>query len=129
MATANRPPVGASRLVPPAELYLPASAQDHVECASVDELLDRAASRRICVVIGAAGWGKTTAVATWSRGRPTAWLRYEDQDGDAERLLAGLLRALQAHVPVPAPGLGTGPMTSPRRDHQQRPSACGCTVR
>ncbi|MGH3605300.1 MAG: BTAD domain-containing putative transcriptional regulator [Pseudonocardiaceae bacterium] len=106
MATANRPPVGAPRLVPPAELYLPAPAQDHVERVSVDELLDRAASRRICVVIGAAGWGKTTAVATWSRGRPTAWLRYEDHDGDPERLLAALLRALQAHVPVPAPGLG-----------------------
>jgi ATP/maltotriose-dependent transcriptional regulator MalT/DNA-binding SARP family transcriptional activator len=59
------------------------------------------------VVIGAAGWGKTTAVATWSRGRPTAWLRYEDHDGDAERMLAGLLRTLQAHVSVPAPGLDT----------------------
>jgi ATP/maltotriose-dependent transcriptional regulator MalT/DNA-binding SARP family transcriptional activator len=114
VATANRPPVGASRLVPPAELYLPAPAQDHVDRASVDELLDRAASRRICVVIGAAGWGKTTAVATWSRGRPTAWLRYEDHDGDAERLLAGLLRALQAHVPVPAPGLGTVPDDIPQ---------------
>ena len=66
------------------------------------------------MVIGAAGWGKTTAVATWSRGRPTAWLRYEDHDGDAERLLAGLLRALQAHVPVPAPGLGTVPDDIPQ---------------
>ena len=114
MATAKRPPVGAPRLVPPAELYLPAPAQDHVERVSVDELLDRAASRRICVVIGAAGWGKTTAVATWSRGRPTAWLRYEDHDGDPERLLAALLRALQAHVPVPAPGLGAVPDDTPQ---------------
>ena len=114
VATAKRPPVGAPRLVPPAELYLPAPAPDHVERAAVDELLDRAASRRICVVIGAAGWGKTTAVATWSGGRPTAWLRYEDHDGDTERLLAGLLRALQAHVSVPAPSLGTVPDDIPQ---------------
>jgi DNA-binding SARP family transcriptional activator/tetratricopeptide (TPR) repeat protein len=56
------------------------------------------------VVIGAAGWGKTTAVATWSRDRPTAWLRYEDYDGDAQRLLSGLCRALGAHLPVPEEG-------------------------
>jgi ATP/maltotriose-dependent transcriptional regulator MalT/DNA-binding SARP family transcriptional activator len=105
--TANHPPVVSSRFVRPAELHPPAPTQDHVERAAVDELLDRAATRRICVVIGAAGWGKTTAVATWSRGRLTAWLRYEDHDGDAERLLAGLLQAVQAHVSVPAPGLGT----------------------
>ncbi|HEV7830481.1 MAG TPA: BTAD domain-containing putative transcriptional regulator [Pseudonocardiaceae bacterium] len=91
----------------PAEVHRPAPPQDHVERASIDELLDRAAKQRICVVIGAAGWGKTTAVATWSRGRPTAWLRYEHHDGDAERLLAGLLRTLQAHVSVPAPRLDT----------------------
>jgi ATP/maltotriose-dependent transcriptional regulator MalT/DNA-binding SARP family transcriptional activator len=65
--------------------------------------LDRAAKLRICVVIGAAGWGKTTAVAAWSRDRPTAWLPYEDHEGDADLLLAGLFRALQAHVSVPAP--------------------------
>jgi DNA-binding SARP family transcriptional activator len=105
--TAIRPPVGSSQLVPPAELDPPAPAQDHIERSSVDELLDGAARRRICVMIGAAGWGKTTAVATWSRGHPTAWLRYEDHDGDAERLLAGLLRSLQAHASVPAPGIDT----------------------
>jgi ATP/maltotriose-dependent transcriptional regulator MalT/DNA-binding SARP family transcriptional activator len=55
------------------------------------------------VVIGAAGWGKTTAVAMWSRARPTAWLGYEDHEGDAERLLASLVEVLRAHVSVPAP--------------------------
>ncbi|HZE01388.1 MAG TPA: AAA family ATPase, partial [Pseudonocardiaceae bacterium] len=99
----------------PAKLYLPAPAQHHVERTSVDELLDRAASRRICVVIGAAGWGKTTAVAAWSRGRPTAWLPYEDHDGDAVRLLAALLRALQPHISVPALGLDTVADDIPQR--------------
>ncbi len=78
-----------------------------VERPSVDGLLDRAAKRRICVVIGAAGWGKTTAVATWARGRSTAWLRYEDHEGDGERLLTSLAKALRAHVSVPvAPSQG-----------------------
>jgi ATP/maltotriose-dependent transcriptional regulator MalT len=83
-------------------------ADERVERPSVDELLDRAAKRRICVVIGAAGWGKTTAVAAWSRNRPTAWLRYEHPEDDAERLLAGLLRALRAHVPAPTQDMAAG---------------------
>ncbi|HEV7452474.1 MAG TPA: tetratricopeptide repeat protein, partial [Pseudonocardiaceae bacterium] len=85
----------------------PAPADGLVKHPRVDELLDRAAKRRICVVIGAAGWGKTTAVATWSRSRPTAWLCYEDHEAAADRLLASLLGTLQAHVSAPAPSLGT----------------------
>lgn len=80
-----------------------APADELVGRPSVDELLDRAAKRRICVVLGAAGWGKTTAVAAWSRSRPTAWLRHEDPAAAADRLLG----AVQAHVPVPAPDLST----------------------
>ncbi len=79
-----------------------APADELIERPSVGELLDRAAKRRICVVIGAAGWGKTTAVAAWSRSRPTAWLRYEAHEGDANRLLASLSGALRAHVSVTA---------------------------
>lgn len=82
-------------------------AGELVKRPSVDELLDRAATRRICVVIGAAGWGKTTAVAAWSHSRPTAWLCCEDHEAAADRLLASLLGTLQAHVSVPAPSLGT----------------------
>jgi ATP/maltotriose-dependent transcriptional regulator MalT/DNA-binding SARP family transcriptional activator len=76
----------------------PGPAHKRVERRSVEELLDHAVERRICVVIGAAGWGKTTAVATWSRHHRTAWLRYEDYGGDARRLLASLFEALRAHV-------------------------------
>lgn len=86
-------PSGPTPSAPPDEL---------IERPSVGELLDRAAKRRICVVIGAAGWGKTTAVAAWSRSRPTAWLRYEAHEGDANRLLASLSGALRAHVSVTA---------------------------
>lgn len=85
----------------------PGAGEQHVDRPSVGELLERAVARKVCVVIGAAGWGKTTAVAVWSRNHPTAWLRYEDYEGDAPRLLACLLRAFRAHLPVPAPRDGT----------------------
>ncbi|MGH3798940.1 MAG: hypothetical protein ACRDTD_02190, partial [Pseudonocardiaceae bacterium] len=96
---------GATR-VAGSELVLPVPVDELVNRPSVGELLDRAVRRRICVVIGAAGWGKTTAVAAWSRSRLTAWLRYEDHEGDADRLLASLFGALRAHASVPAPTLG-----------------------
>lgn len=86
-----------------AQPELPGPAHKRVRRPLVEELLDRAAERPICVVVGAAGWGKTTTVATWARKRPTAWLRYEDYEGDAEHLLASLVTAFQAQVPVSAP--------------------------
>ncbi|MGH3921701.1 MAG: hypothetical protein ACRDTT_02300, partial [Pseudonocardiaceae bacterium] len=63
-------------------------------------------------MLGAAGWGKTTAVAAWSRSRPTAWLRYEDHEAAADRLLASLFGAVQAHVPVPASNQGTAALNT-----------------
>jgi ATP/maltotriose-dependent transcriptional regulator MalT/DNA-binding SARP family transcriptional activator len=79
----------------------PGPAEEQIERLAVHELLDHAAKRRICVVLGAAGWGKTTAVAASLRNRPTAWLRYEDYEGNADRLLVGLFGAVRAHVSVP----------------------------
>lgn len=83
----------------PAAPEPPGPDDERIERPSVDELLNRAVKRRVCVVIGAAGWGKSTAVATWSRGRPTAWLRHEDHDGQADRLLASLVGALRTYAP------------------------------
>ncbi len=91
----------ATRLTWPAGPTPSAPADELIERPSVGELLDRAAKRRICVVIGTAGWGKTTAVAAWSRSRPTAWLRYEDHEADANRLLASFFGALRAQVSAP----------------------------
>jgi DNA-binding SARP family transcriptional activator/tetratricopeptide (TPR) repeat protein len=86
-----------------AEPDLSAPAEERIDRPSIDELLDRAVKRRICVVVGAAGWGKTTAVATWSRGCSVAWVRYEDHEGDADRLVAGLVEAFRTRISVPAP--------------------------
>src|ERR671916_48338 len=79
----------------------PGSDEERINRPSVDDLLDRATKRRITVVIGAAGWGKTTAVATWSCGRSTAWLRCEDHKEDGDRLLASVFAALLAQAPAP----------------------------
>jgi DNA-binding SARP family transcriptional activator/tetratricopeptide (TPR) repeat protein len=87
----------------PARPEPPGPGHKRVERPTVEELLHRATERQVCVVIGAAGWGKTTAVASWSHHRPTAWLRYENYEGDAIHLLASLVRAFQAHVPGSAP--------------------------
>jgi ATP/maltotriose-dependent transcriptional regulator MalT len=110
-----------------AEPDLSAPAEERIDRPSIDELLDRAVKRRICVVVGAAGWGKTTAVATWSRGCSVAWVRYEDHEGDADRLVAGLVEAFRTRISVPAPteviaaaDQGGGP--------QWQPSVSGCAV-
>jgi DNA-binding SARP family transcriptional activator/tetratricopeptide (TPR) repeat protein len=107
----NDPHTGTSGVTPPAEWYLARPTREQLDRPSVSELLNGAAKRRICVVIGAAGWGKTTAVAAWACSRPSAWLRYEDYEGDARRLLDNLLAALRLHVLLPAPRLD--PMAAP----------------
>lgn len=100
----------------PADLYAPPGwhavdgprvGGEHVDRPSIDTLLDGTGSSRIRVVIGAAGWGKTTAVRSWSRDRPTAWLRYEDHDRSAQRLLGNLSAVLQAHLVAPIEDLAT----------------------
>lgn len=119
MVVANRRPVrvGCTRQAEVTRVAWPvgpppsAPADELIERPSVGELLDRAAKRRICVVIGAAGWGKTTAVAAWSRSRPTTWLRFEDHEADASRLLLSLFEALRPHVMVPAASATVGSNT------------------
>ncbi|MQA86736.1 MAG: tetratricopeptide repeat protein [Streptosporangiales bacterium] len=65
-----------------------------MERPALGRLLDAAAGRRICVVVGAAGWGKTTALATWSAGRGGAWLTIDAAMSRARELVHHLLRAL-----------------------------------
>jgi ATP/maltotriose-dependent transcriptional regulator MalT/DNA-binding SARP family transcriptional activator len=53
------------------------------------------------VVVGAAGWGKTTAVASWGRDRRCLWLS-SDGRRDAAWILDALERAAGPDVLVPA---------------------------
>lgn len=77
----------------------PSDGLPQIDRPALAEVLDAAAGQRICVVIGAAGWGKTTAVASWARDRRTAWVRHEDHDGDPNRFVRSVIEALRPHVP------------------------------
>ncbi len=54
----------------------------------------------MCLVIGAAGWGKTGAVSAWAEGTRMAWVRC---GGTRHGLLAEIYLALRPHLPVPPP--------------------------
>lgn len=99
------PPRGPAELLTTPSAAFPEHHRDgeYLERPSIDQLLDRATKRRICVLIGAAGCGKTTAVASWSQSHRTAWLRYEDHDGAGPRLLSQLVTVVRAHTSGPAP--------------------------
>src|SRR4051812_35695454 len=66
------------------------------------------ASRRICLVLATAGWGKTTAVESWGDAHRCVWLRYEGRH-DAAWILNGLARAVEPDVLVPATDVPTDP--------------------
>jgi DNA-binding SARP family transcriptional activator/tetratricopeptide (TPR) repeat protein len=77
----------------------------------VEELLDLGTRRRVCVVIGAAGWGKTTTVSSWASGSRVAWVRRDGDERSSKPVLDDINEALRPHVPVPV------------LPHRPRPSA------
>ncbi len=73
---------------------------------AVHELLDLGRRRRVTVVIGAAGWGKTTAVASWASRTTTAWLRPgSDGPQSAHRFLQCVVEILEPHTVGGPPSL------------------------
>lgn len=70
----------------------------------LEDALATATRNRVCLVIAAAGWGKTTAVRSWAASAgDTAWWFPEGSGDDAGRLLATLVDAARPHLPGPAP--------------------------
>jgi len=69
----------------------------------LEELLDIGARRRVCVVIGVAGWGKTSMVASWASGTTAAWVRCDGNDQSMSRLLHDIDQAMEPHLRVPGP--------------------------
>ncbi|GAB2674538.1 hypothetical protein GCM10027271_39330 [Saccharopolyspora gloriosae] len=83
----------------------------------LDDALDTAARNRVCLVIAAAGWGKTTAVKEWAAtGVTTAWWSPESSGDDAGRLLTHLVDAALPHLPGPAPATERGAICDWLRD-------------
>ena len=63
------------------------------------KILDTAATRRLCVVVAPAGFGKTTLVSQWrnqlvAAGHTAAWLSLDDDDADVRQLLTYIIFAL-----------------------------------
>lgn len=55
-------------------------------------------------MLGAAGWGKTTALAGWSRNRRTGWVRCDEPDLDPFRFVHALHDAVRGLLPEGAGG-------------------------
>jgi ATP/maltotriose-dependent transcriptional regulator MalT len=66
----------------------------------IDTLL--AGGQQITLVVGPAGYGKTTAVAQWSErvSAPLAWLTIDSHDGTAERFWRYTAAALRSADPM-----------------------------
>lgn len=78
---------------------LPAFPARLVDRPELMEILDGAADHKVVMVVGGAGWGKTTTVAAWAARRRACWLEIGDEDASAERLTRGLLRSLRTRFP------------------------------
>ncbi|WP_345425544.1 LuxR C-terminal-related transcriptional regulator [Pseudonocardia xishanensis] len=79
--------------MPDASVRIPRPAHPVVARTAVRSALDR--GRDTVLVRGAAGFGKTTAVADWARSTgDTAWVTLEAADADPRRLWTAVLTAL-----------------------------------
>jgi DNA-binding SARP family transcriptional activator len=71
--------------------------------AELEERLDAAVERRLVAVVGGAGFGKTTALASWARRARPAWYSLDAEDADPTTLARGLFHALRLRVPEMIP--------------------------
>lgn len=65
--------------------------------------LTAGADRRLTVVVGSAGAGKTVLLADWTAARPpglTSWLSCDGADGELVRFWAGFIAAVHAIAPA-----------------------------
>ena len=106
---------------------VPAPAATRVPRPELDEALAAATGNRVCLVIAAAGWGKTTAVRSWAETTDATivWWAPDGGPGGGERLLTELAKEALPHLPDHlfdaedesgrAPGLSLDPATACRR--------------
>lgn len=65
----------------------------------LDGRLDAATTRRVTLVTGSAGSGKTALLTGWAQTRRAAWYTVDERDRDVGTLARGLLDALRLLVP------------------------------
>lgn len=111
-----------------ARLERPTAAPEVVVSERVLELLGTATGR-VAVVVGPAGYGKTSHVAIWAAGqaRPVAWGALEPGDDEPAALLDVLVRLLSEVTDLPLDELPAD-RGDPQRAHELAP-ALGHAVR
>jgi LuxR family maltose regulon positive regulatory protein len=77
-------------------------------------MLDENGTRRLCVVVAPAGWGKTTLLAEWARRagdrHSVAWVTLDETDDEPHRFWTYVVTALR----TAAPDLGGGALAALR---------------
>jgi LuxR family maltose regulon positive regulatory protein len=79
------------------KLYIPPPRPNIVVRPRLIERLQEGLHRKLTLIAGPAGFGKTTLVSTWIAGcgRRAAWLALDEADNDPTRFLTYLVAALQ----------------------------------
>jgi LuxR family transcriptional regulator, maltose regulon positive regulatory protein len=104
-ATLERIAIGATTRAPQFPLVKfrpPALPAALVKRSGLSNRLAAGAGRRLTVVVGSAGSGKTVLLADWVASRPpglTSWMSCDGADDDPVRFWAGLIEALRAVEP------------------------------
>ena len=120
---AERPPFRASEA---AELNLrvtklarPRVPSTYVRRPRIVKMLDDGTRKPLTLVSAGAGWGKTSATASWASSTPAVgpvgWFSVDESDNDPQSFWSYLLAAIRSAVEVPrgnplaglAPGLGS----------------------
>jgi LuxR family maltose regulon positive regulatory protein len=92
---------GAAQELLATKLLVPALGSEVVGRPRLVERLNEATQRRVTLVAAPAGFGKTTAVASWIAATrpPVAWLALDDGDNDLGRFLVHVVGAVRARWP------------------------------
>ncbi|HIW35267.1 MAG TPA: LuxR C-terminal-related transcriptional regulator [Candidatus Paenibacillus intestinavium] len=82
------------------KLYIPKLRADAVERRRLKGRLDQGVHRKLSLISGSTGYGKTTLVSEWlsSYDRPVAWLSLDEEDNDINRFVSYLNAALRTIV-------------------------------
>jgi LuxR family maltose regulon positive regulatory protein len=83
------------------KFFVPGLGVHSVDRPRLRYALDRTLQARLTLVVAAAGWGKSTAIAQWLRDAavPFGWLSLDAADGDVTRFWRYFLTAVQRADP------------------------------
>jgi ATP/maltotriose-dependent transcriptional regulator MalT/DNA-binding SARP family transcriptional activator len=69
----------------------------HIDRPALYDVMAGALHRRVTLVIGGPGWGKTATLAGWAASAACAWLSLDRSDARLDRLVHGVADAIHQH--------------------------------